>query len=610
MAAYAAHAAANAGVLSYYGTLGLLRTEIALGRPVETVLEACRAHFRPQTAWLLGGPGAGRSTLSARICSPVHLGLGWHHLSTGDLCRAAACEATQEGEELATIMARGDGVPLPRVLELVRRAIEAVDPVGRYVLDGGVRDLEMAVAFEAAFGTPAFIVSLEAPDAVLLARAATRSLSDSGASGAASAASSGAAGVARQQNEHAAVQRKQLADFHASTRPLINLYAQKALVRRVNAARPLEAVWEDVKACFCPRAVFVVGPPGSGKGTQCAALQRASASGSGSGSGSGSAPLLHLCMGDLVRCEVERGSSSSTSTSTSSSALAAHAASGALLPTEDSLALLRAALRSARATGTVLVDGFPRTPAQAAAYNAALGPPTLVLSLEAEEATLKGRLLGGAGGAKEGAAAAAASSFARRYRQYVEGTLGVLDLYGREGRVRAIDASQPPPAVLAALSQALQPTTVYMLGLPGTGKGTQGARLAQAYGYIHLCMGDLVRAEVASGSAVGKRLEEATSQQQLVGDEDVLALLARAMSASGGSRFLLDGFPRSAHQAGALEARCGTPTLVLNFEAPLETLKARLRGGSGAGSGAGSKAAGGGGEGGGEDSDSPPGFSS
>jgi adenylate kinase len=522
--------AQSEAVIKFYGKLGLLRACNSL-RPVEEVFGEVAGHFRPQTAWLLGGPGAGRSTMAARVTA---LGLGWHHLSTGDLCRAEAKSGSAEGEELATIMARGDGVPLPTVLRLVQGAIERTDPVGRYILDGGVRDLEMAVAFEGALGTPSFIVSLEAPDAVLLARAGGR------------AAATGAGAASGRRDEHAAVHRKQLADYHAATQPLIALYAAKALVRRIDAARPEEAVWRDVRRAFAPRAVFVLGAPGSGKGTQCARL-------------AAEFGYVHLSAGDMVRCEVERGSAAGA-------AIASYAAEGKLVPAGATLGLLKAAIAASRA-GAVLLDGFPRALDQALAFEGAIVEPACVLSLECPEDTARARCSASGGG----------GDFAQRYRTYSDVTGPVLDHYGVEGKVRSVDAGVGAEAVLAALRDVLRPAIVCVLGAPGSGKGTQCGRIAAAFGYTHLSMGEIMRAEVASGSAQGAALQATLAAGALVEDATVLQLLQAAMRASGSTRFLLDGFPRTAAQVALLRGAFGAlPNFVLHFDGAPEVLKARV----------------------------------
>ena len=80
------------------------------------------------------------------------------------------------------------------------------------------------------------------------------------------------------------------------------------------------------------------------------------------------------------------------------------------------------------------------------------------------------------------------------------------------------------------------------LGPPGAGKGTQAQRLAEAKGLLHLSTGDLLRAEVAAGSELGKQAEAVMARGELVSDALVLAIVrSRLVAHSGG--WLLDGFP-------------------------------------------------------------------
>jgi adenylate kinase len=154
----------------------------------------------------------------------------------------------------------------------------------------------------------------------------------------------------------------------------------------------------------------------------------------------------------------------------------------------------------------------------------------------------------------------------------------VLDYFGVGGRIKTVDASPPSAeAVYAAVRDLFRPAFVYVLGMPGTGKGTQCARLAQAYGYTHLSTGELMRAEVASGSDLGRgELAGALAAGVLVDSALVQRLLVQAMAGSACRRFLLDGFPRSLEQAEAFEAVHGLPNFVLHFEGAVEVLKARV----------------------------------
>ena len=91
------------------------------------------------------------------------------------------------------------------------------------------------------------------------------------------------------------------------------------------------------------------------------------------------------------------------------------------------------------------------------------------------------------------------------------------------------------------------------VGPPGAGKGTQAARLCEAHDLRHLSTGDLLRAEVAAGSELGKEAEAVMNRGELVSDSLVLAIVKSQLSALNGQGWLLDGFPRNVAQAEALE---------------------------------------------------------
>uniref|UniRef100_I1P4U1 adenylate kinase n=1 Tax=Oryza glaberrima TaxID=4538 RepID=I1P4U1_ORYGL len=126
-------------------------------------------------------------------------------------------------------------------------------------------------------------------------------------------------------------------------------------------------------------------------------------------------------------------------------------------------------------------------------------------------------------------------------------------------------------------------TVVFVLkiytGGPGSGKGTQCANIVEHFGFIHLSAGDLLRAEIKSGSENGTMIENMIKEGKIVPSEVTIKLLQEAMIKSGNDKFLIDGFPRNEENRAAFENVTKiTPVFVLFFDCSEEEMERRLLG--------------------------------
>lgn len=130
---------------------------------------------------------------------------------------------------------------------------------------------------------------------------------------------------------------------------------------------------------------------------------------------------------------------------------------------------------------------------------------------------------------------------------------------------------------------AAQRTILILLGPPGAGKGTQARMLEEDFGLVQLSTGDLLRAAVAAGTEAGRKARAVMDAGQLVSDDIVLAILKDRMAEPDVARgVILDGFPRTAAQAAALDALLAatgeTVTAAISLEVEDEAMVARVSG--------------------------------
>ena len=120
---------------------------------------------------------------------------------------------------------------------------------------------------------------------------------------------------------------------------------------------------------------------------------------------------------------------------------------------------------------------------------------------------------------------------------------------------------------------------IVLLGAPGAGKGTQAKRLCAQFDLAHVSTGDMLRAQVARGTALGLSAKKKMDAGELVPDDVIVGMLKnRLEEKDADAGCLFDGFPRTEHQAQALDATPARPTTVIDLDVDDENVVERLCG--------------------------------
>ena len=120
-----------------------------------------------------------------------------------------------------------------------------------------------------------------------------------------------------------------------------------------------------------------------------------------------------------------------------------------------------------------------------------------------------------------------------------------------------------------------------MLGPPGAGKGTQAERFAREHGIPKVSTGDILREAVHSGSELGQAVHAVMDRGELVGDDLIIGIVRERLTQPDAvAGFVLDGFPRTATQANALDEITASrgPVICVEIQVPDEELVRRVRG--------------------------------
>ncbi|XP_021354677.1 uncharacterized protein LOC110451142 isoform X2 [Mizuhopecten yessoensis] len=562
--------------------------------------------------FVVGGPGSGKGTQCERIVQQF----GFTHLSTGDLLRAEVASGSARGKELTSIMESGQLVPLDVVLQLLKEKMMAAAATSSgFLIDGYPREMEQGTRFENEVAPCTCVLYFEASDETMTQRLLGRALTSG------------------RVDDNEETIKKRLTTFHDITTPVIDYFTQHDKVKKVSAERHVDEVYGDVKTIFdelvpgstgAPttpppevpttpppevpttpppevpttpppevptqettpvdtsilkdtKVVFVVGGPGSGKGTQCERIVQQFG-------------FTHLSTGDLLRAEVASGSARGKE-------LTSIMESGQLVPLDVVLQLLKEKMVAAAATSSgFLIDGYPREMEQGTRFENEVTPCTCVLYFEASDETMTQRLLGRA--LTSGRVDDNEETIKKRLTTFHDITTPVIDHFSQQEKLKKVSAERDVADVFTDVQEIFNNITgakakkestdaapslkdakvIFVVGGPGSGKGTQCAKIVEKYGFCHLSSGDLLREEVSSGSDRGKRLNEIMEKGELVTLDEVLALLRNAMEAkiSTSKCFLIDGYPRELEQGTRFENEIVECTSVVYFEVPDEVMTERL----------------------------------
>lgn len=120
---------------------------------------------------------------------------------------------------------------------------------------------------------------------------------------------------------------------------------------------------------------------------------------------------------------------------------------------------------------------------------------------------------------------------------------------------------------------------IVLLGAPGAGKGTQAQFIMEKFGIPQISTGDMLRAAIKAGTALGLKAKEVMDQGQLVSDDLIIGLVKERIAQDDCAKgFLLDGFPRTTPQADAMKEAGVAIDYVLEFAVPDEEIVKRMSG--------------------------------
>ncbi|UJR13441.1 hypothetical protein I4U23_000455 [Adineta vaga] len=382
-----------------------------------------------------GGPGSGKRTQCRKLVEKY----GFTFLSAGDVIRAAAQDtSTEKGRYFNEAMLEGKLISTEDILELIRDAIyEKAKNAKGFLIDGFPRRIEQGIQFERDVAECNALIYLDVPEDVMAKRLVKRGETSG------------------RDDDTEEIISKRLQTFHIETTPILGYYGKQGKLITIDANRNIEEVSEDLSEAFeglmaqqqvvlpdrsylkklkNKKIIFVVGGPGSGKGTQCERIVQKYG-------------YTHLSTGDLLRETVQ-------SKSERGEQLNALMKEGKLVPMEVVLDLLKEQmLEKADHSKGFLIDGYPREVPQAKKFEEMIAPCDLVLYVQASDETMTKRLLHR--GQTSGRIDDNEETIKKRLKTFHNQTIPVLDLYERKNKLAEVNSELKPDEVFQQVQEAL-----------------------------------------------------------------------------------------------------------------------------------------------------------
>ncbi|KAK3088078.1 hypothetical protein FSP39_014403 [Pinctada imbricata] len=565
---------------------------------------------------LAGGPGSGKGTQCKKIIERYK---DFVHLSMGDIIRKEISTKGTVDEKwgmIGTLVQKGEMAPQDVTAELIIEHMKQHPKAGAFILEGFPREQSQMEEFLTHIGGLNFALLLDCEEYYMQKRLLTRGKQD------------------ERIDDNASAIQNRITFFRNKTLPIYKYLDDLGKLVVVNGDRDMDEIFfeisnildfaffgkkpkaekpgeneekqevkeeekQEVKEEVVEETITqstggttgdtIANPshskalddaakesgPGSGKGTQCAQIVEKYG-------------FTHLSSGDLLREEVKSGSERAKK-------LTQIMERGELVPLDTVLDLLKEAMiaKSASSKG-FLIDGYPREMEQGVRFENEVSEAAFALYFDASDDTMTKRLLGRA--QTSGRLDDNEETIKKRLTTFHEMTKPVIDHYTQINKIRKVDAERSAEEVFKDVQQIFDghlsgskkstekdpklkdAKVLFVVGGPGSGKGTQCAKIVEKYGFCHLSSGDLLREEVASGSERGKKLNEIMEKGELVSLDDVLGLLRDAMEKKMADTkcFLIDGYPRELEQGKRFEDELVDCIGVLYFDVSDETMTNRL----------------------------------